>query len=57
MVVFLPEILNPGGLALEEAFEVEAGLGLVEEDDLHIDVVASRMEKVGLESNPVVHMK
>ena len=50
MMIVLPEILNPGGLSLQKSLEVEAGLGLVEEDDLHVDVVASRVKKVGLES-------
>ena len=45
----LPEILNSCGLAFEKSFEVEAGLGLVQEDDLNVDVVTSRMEEIGLQ--------
>ncbi len=46
----LPEVLNSSGLAFEKSFKVEAGLGLVQEHDLHVDVVASRMEEIGLKS-------
>jgi hypothetical protein len=49
----LPEILDPCGLPLEQALEVEAGLGLVEEHHLHVDVVARRVEEVSLESKVV----
>ena len=46
--MFLPEILNPRGLTLEQALEVEAWLCLVQEDDLHVDVIAGGVEEVGL---------
>ena len=49
MIFSLPEVLNSGGLALEQAFEVQARLGLVEEDDLHVNVVPGRVEEVGLQ--------
>ncbi len=44
----LPEILNSGGLSLQQALKVKAGLGLVEEDHLHVDVVTGGVEEVGL---------
>ena len=36
-------------LPLEESLELEVGLGLVEEDDLDVDVVPRRVEEVGEE--------
>ena len=43
------EVLHPGVLPLEESLELEVGLGLVEEDDLDVDVVPRRVEEVGEE--------
>ena len=40
--------MNSGGLPLQQALKVKAGLGLVEEDDLHVDVIPGGVEEVGL---------
>ena len=41
-----PEILHPGVLPLEQSLKLQVGLALVEEDDLHVHVVAGRVEEV-----------